>query len=383
LSHVENQGEAAMLATKRVVAPMRAALGNININTRKGSQNEQTSKDILKPANLVPRPLKENSVPAPKKVENEVPEQMEMSAVGEDMEVVDQHGVINIDAEDVGNPQLVTDYVNEIYSYLRIMEKNQDVKADYLAGQTEILPKMRAVLVDWMVGVHLQFHMLQETLFSTVAILDRYLQKEIASVSRKKLQLVGVACMLIAAKYEEIYAPEIKDFVYITDHAYSEREIQKMEVQVLSVLKFDLGRPLPLHFLRRASKAGGVDSATHTLAKYICELGLGVYSLAHIAPSKLSAAALALAMRLVEPSASFSTLWSPALVHYTKYTAEELGAVITPLAEVLFLAPSAKLGTVYTKFCNKKFMKISRIPLLDDPILRKIAKGEVVKAELL
>jgi len=385
LSHVENQGEAAMLATKRVVAPMRAALGNININTRKGSQNEQTSKDILKPANLVPRPLKENSVPAPKKTENEVPEQMEMSAVGEDMEVVDQHGVINIDAEDVGNPQLVTDYVNEIYSYLRIMEKNQDVKADYLAGQTEILPKMRAVLVDWMVGVHLQFHMLQETLFSTVAILDRYLQKEIASVSRKKLQLVGVACMLIAAKYEEIYAPEIKDFVYITDHAYSEREIQKMEVQVLSVLKFDLGRPLPLHFLRRASKAGGVDSATHTLAKYICELGLGVYSLAHIAPSKLSAAALALAMRLVEPSASFSTLWSPALVHYTKYTAEELGAVITPLAEVLFLAPSAKLGTVYTKFCNKKFMKISRIPLLDDPILRKIAKGEVglYKAELL
>jgi len=372
-----------MLAAKRVVAPMRAALGNININTRHGSQSEQTAKDILKPANLVPRPLKENCVPAPKKLENEATEQMEMSAVGEDMEVVEINSVVNIDAEDVGNPQLVTDYVNEIYSYLRIMEKNQDIKADYLAGQTEILPKMRAVLVDWMVGVHLQFHMLQETLFSTVAILDRYLQTEIASVSRKKLQLVGVACMLIAAKYEEIYAPEIKDFVYITDHAYSEREIQKMEVQVLSVLKFDLGRPLPLHFLRRASKAGGVDSATHTLAKYICELGLGVYSLAHIAPSKLSAAALALAMRLVEPSASFSSLWSPALVHYTKYTAEELGAVITPLAEVLFLAPSAKLGTVYTKFCNKKFMKISRIPLLDDPILRKIAKGEVVKAELL
>ena len=113
------------------------------------------------------------------------------------------------------------------------------------------------------------------------------------------------------------------------------------------------------------------------LTRYICELGLGVYSLAHIAPSKLSASALALAMRLVEPSASFTSLWSPALVHYTKYKAEDLGAVITPLAEVLFLAPSAKLGTVYSKFCNKKFMKISRIPLLDDPILRKIAKGEV------
>jgi len=26
--------------------------------------------------------------------------------------------------------------------------------------------------------------------------------------------------MLIASKYEEIYAPEVRDFVYITDKAY-------------------------------------------------------------------------------------------------------------------------------------------------------------------
>lgn len=87
------------------------------------------------------------------------------------------------------------------------------------------------------------------------------------SVSRAKLQLVGVAAMLVAAKYEEIYAPEVKDFVYITDRAYTERQILKMEVDILRVLKFDLGRPLPLHFLRRASKAGGVEATTHTLAK--------------------------------------------------------------------------------------------------------------------
>ena len=50
-----------------------------------------------------------------------------------------------------------------------------------------------------------------------------------------------------------------------------------MEIKVLATLNFDLGRPLPLHFLRRASKAGGVDAATHTLAKYVVELSLGVY----------------------------------------------------------------------------------------------------------
>ena len=143
----------------------------------------------------------------------------------------------------------------------------QNVKADYLADQTEILPKMRGVLIDWLIGVHLQFHLLQETLYTTVAILDRYLQHDVKKISRSKLQLVGVASMLIAAKYEEIYAPEVKDFVYITDRAYTERDILKMEIRVLSVLNFNLGRPLPLHFLRRASKAGGVEAATHTLAK--------------------------------------------------------------------------------------------------------------------
>ena len=147
------------------------------------------------------------------------------------------------------------------------MESVQNVKADYLADQTEILPKMRGVLIDWLIGVHLQFHLLQETLYTTVAILDRYLQYDVKKISRSKLQLVGVASMLIAAKYEEIYAPEVKDFVYITDRAYTERDILKMEIRVLAVLNFNLGRPLPLHFLRRASKAGGVEAATHTLAK--------------------------------------------------------------------------------------------------------------------
>ena len=73
--------------------------------------------------------------------------------------------------------------------------------------------------------------------------------------------------MLLAAKYEETYAPEVEDFVYVTDRAYSKKDILRMEIRILATLKFELGRPLPIHFLRRASKAGGVEAATHTLAK--------------------------------------------------------------------------------------------------------------------
>merc|ERR1711953_800624 len=137
----------------------------------------------------------------------------------------------DIDAEDAGNPQLVVEYVNDIYNYLRHVESVQNVKADYLADQTEILPKMRGVLIDWLIGVHLQFHLLQETLYTTVAILDRYLQHDVKKISRSKLQLVGVASMLIAAKYEEIYAPEVKDFVYIMDISNNEMDTLSVEAE--------------------------------------------------------------------------------------------------------------------------------------------------------
>jgi len=367
----------------------RAALGDIKnvANSRHNSvSTDEPSKDFKQPL----KPLatrrnskeKENTGLVQQLPKNEIKidqvEVMDISSQAVEEVEMEETEVEDIDADDAGNPQLVVEYVNDIYGYLRHLESVQCVKADYLAGQTELLPKMRAVLIDWLVGVHLQFHLLQETLYTTVAILDRFLQVEVGAVSRNKLQLVGVAAMLVAAKYEEIYAPEVKDFVYITDRAYTEKDILRMEIRILATLKFDLGRPLPLHFLRRASKAGGVEAATHTLAKYIVELSLGVYSLCDLPPSRVSAGALALAMRMLDPASCLESVWSSSLVHYTKYTLEEIRPTIERLAVVLINAPTAKLATVYQKYSNKKFMKIARIPVLEDPALKKIAKGERV-----
>ena len=78
-------------------------------------------------------------------------------------------------------------------------------------------------------------------------------------VPKSELQLMGVTAMLIASKYEEMYAPEVKDFVYITDNTYSSEQIRAMESKMLHVLDYMVGNPLPLHFLRRNSKAGEVS----------------------------------------------------------------------------------------------------------------------------
>ena len=36
--------------------------------------------------------------------------------------------------------------------------------------------KMRGVLVDWLIEVHSQFKLLQETLYMTIYIIDKFLQ---------------------------------------------------------------------------------------------------------------------------------------------------------------------------------------------------------------
>lgn len=96
-----------------------------------------------------------------------------------------------------------------------------------MANQTEINENMRAILIDWMIDVHLKFKLWPETLFLTVNLLDRYAAKN--KIKKAELQLVGVSCMLIAAKYEEIYPPTLKDFTYITNNGFTSKDILAME----------------------------------------------------------------------------------------------------------------------------------------------------------
>ena len=135
------------------------------------------------------------------------------------------------------------------------------------------------------------------------------------SIPPCQLQMVGVTAMWIASKYEEIYAPEVNDFVVIADKSFEQEQMRQMERQILSALRFDLGRPLPLHFLRRNSKAGCVDNRQHTLAKYLMELSLQEYGLAHCRVSQLAAAALCLSLKYVSRRRSPLSPHRPDIVH--------------------------------------------------------------------
>jgi hypothetical protein len=131
---------------------------------------------------------------------------------------------------------------------------------------------MRRILVDWLIDVHMKFKLLPETLFLTINLVDRY--TEVTQIKRKNYQLIGVTCMLIASKYEEIYPPFIKDFIYITDQAYSKDQVVETEVAILHTLNFELTFPTSHRFMERYAIISECDARLVALSSYMLELSL-------------------------------------------------------------------------------------------------------------
>lgn len=211
------------------------------------------------------------------------------------------HGVLDIDAKDASDELSNATYAKDVYESLFRSEAKVMVDAGYMARQKELSMKMRAILVDWLVDVHQRFDLRRETLHLAVNVADRFLEK--VSVSRRRLQLVGVTALFIAAKYEEIYMPPVQDFVAITDSSYDVLEIYGMEARILNELGFRITVPTALPFLSRCIKAASAESGCKTeklthAAQYIVELGLQDCTMLKFRPSLRAAAAVRLAAKL-------------------------------------------------------------------------------------
>lgn len=267
--------------------------------------------------------------------------------------------VENIDQYDTTNVLLAPDFSNDIYIYLRHLEDALKLKSNFLDTQQQMTSKMRARLIDWIIAVHHKFKLLPETLYLTISIMDRFLEK--VNVTKEKVQLVGLTAFFIACKYEEIYPPEILDFLKVCD-AYSKNEILKMEKTILKTLDFKLSYPLPLHFLRRFSKAANADQEIHTLAKYLMELGLLDYECSGWKPSLIAAVSLYLTLQLL--SETTEPKWTETLAFYTDYKEDELQPYVAILSKILILTKDSKLQTVNKKYSSAKLLNISDSPKL-------------------
>ena len=182
------------------------------------------------------------------------------------------------------------EYLEEIY--INLLEDEQNILPKpiigYMISQKDINEQMRAILIDWLIEVHYRFKLKEETLYQTVWIIDTYLSK--SPIARAKLQLLGVASLLISCKLHEIYYPQIKEFIDITDNAYIKKELLEMEELVLKVLNCSLLGPTSNDFFNIIAKAFNFDSKQYFLGKYFLESSLIDYQMIKYPPSVLAVA---------------------------------------------------------------------------------------------
>lgn len=161
-------------------------------------------------------------------------------------------------------------------------------------AQDDINAKMRAILVDWLVEVHMKFRLNPNTLFLCVNITDRYCSE--VAVKRSKLQLVGVTALLVACKHEEIYPPEVRDCVYICDRAYNHQEVLDMEQSILKVLNWKISVPTAYPFLHRFLSLVDASPRVGHAAQYYLERSLQEHDMLDYRPSEVCCAAVILAI---------------------------------------------------------------------------------------
>lgn len=173
------------------------------------------------------------------------------------------------------NNQIPTEYFNDfLQTYCR--EENClefKVKPNFIESQADVNCRMRAIVVNWMIEVHDRFKLLPDTLFLAVIILDRYMSA-ITKIKKNRLQLIAVTALLVACKYEEIFSPEVRDFVCILDRTYEREDLMEQENQMMKVLKFELTFPTSLRYFEVLRELYSINQKYNHIALFLLELTL-------------------------------------------------------------------------------------------------------------
>ncbi|RWS27716.1 G1/S-specific cyclin-E-like protein [Leptotrombidium deliense] len=127
----------------------------------------------------------------------------------------------------------------EVWELMHRKDKSQARNALMLQRHPGLQPRMRSILLDWLTEVCEVYRLHRETNYLAIDFIDRYLSSQ-TQVPKQSLQLIGITCLFIASKIEEIYPPKLSEFAYVTDGACSDDEIIIKELVILKALNWDL-----------------------------------------------------------------------------------------------------------------------------------------------
>ncbi|KAM0847168.1 hypothetical protein ACQ4PT_055190 [Festuca glaucescens] len=258
----------------------------------------------------------------------------------------------------------VAPYIGDIDQYLRSLEAEQlrRPRDDYIGTiQNDISANMRGILVDWLVDVVDEFKLLADTLYLAVSYIDRFLTVNV--VSRNKLQLLGVASLLVAGKYEEIYLPKVNKFSTLIICICYALRVVKMEADILKFLNFQVGGPTIRTFLWKfLTSCRGANSASakrlELTCSYLAELSLIEYDCIKFLPSVIAAACLFVARLTISPK---TRPWNLTLQESTGYKVSDLKGCILRIHDLQLGRKYPNLKATKSKYGDRKFGCVSTV----------------------
>lgn len=181
-------------------------------------------------------------------------------------------------------------YAEDIHAHLLHKERTHPIGP--IAANSYITAPIRKIIIEWMIEAHLELGLREETLYMAIDVFDRFLAAR--AVARTQAQLVSMAALLIACKYEEECCPFIRDIVYFCDGTYSCAQLRDMESLVLNALHFEVCNVTIVPFLARYhSESVAQSKLRHYLAQTALLNGNTML------PSALAAACVSLDKTLV------------------------------------------------------------------------------------
>lgn len=239
------------------------------------------------------------------------------------------------------NKQLISEYSEELETYVSRLELVLKPNPLMIDLQPEIQWFMRPYLLDFLIELHALFRLQPSTFFLCINIIDRYCAKRV--VFKRHYQLVGCTALWIAGKYEDkkLRVPTLRELSIMCRLAFDEEMFVQMEMHILSTIEWQLGHPTledrmqhaiteasvfsyvtPTKYSRTTSSTAAQKmSAVAAVSRFFCELSLYDRFFMSMPTSLIAYTATIMAINMLDipTSASFVTnLFSSFLNHKLK-----------------------------------------------------------------
>lgn len=244
--------------------------------------------------------------------------------------------------------------------------------------QTELNSTMRYILVDWLVEVAVMKDFPSQIVHIAVSCVDQYLMQR--KVQRSELQLLGITCMLIAARFQGTDIVTIREAAWLTDGTYKYEEVVRMMGEVMSSIKGQVRVLTIPDFLQLFCSLAAVSQKTECIAGYVADLSILHTECGRFSPAVTAASSVLLANAIQQ----IATPWPLHMHEMTGLSLVDLLDCTLHLHQQCLVDDcptdhrNVKLKAIKQRYSDERFLKVSEIKVPNREELRRFLHSEAL-----